>query len=361
MPLRPHLPLTPHRRTQHARCPAAPFSSTPHGAGPGCVQPGRRGLLIATAGVVGLMATGGALWIAPRLPGSPAPARPGGPPTIASADVHALTAPPEAEAGVEALGRYLALIGPDEERVARAVYRWVTDRVRYDVAAWRGGGGEASPEGVLRRRAAVCAGYANLTAALARAAGLHAEIVEGLAKGAGYDPDQPGDKANHAWNSVSINGEWRLLETTWGAGHVAGDAFQPSFSEFYFCPPPEQLLWSHLPDDQHWQLVARPLSRRTFLDRPWLRPPAFALGIQPPAGTTWRLRAPVRVEVTAPRDVAIAAQLVTQGRHRSLPVLRSGTLAAVEVPPLPAGGGLQLFAGPKSASVLEAVLSYHLT
>ena len=59
-----------------------------------------------------------------------------------------------------------------------------------------------------------------------RAAGVHAKMITGYLKGAGYFPDYHfGDKSDPfrgSWNAVLIDGQWRLLDTNWGSRHVTG-------------------------------------------------------------------------------------------------------------------------------------------
>ena len=71
----------------------------------------------------------------------------------------------------------------------------------------------------------MCAGYANLLAAMGEAAGV--EIVV-----------------------------------------VVGDAFVREYEASYFMTPPEVFGLSHFPDDPKWQLVAASVSRGEFLRWP---------------------------------------------------------------------------------------------
>ncbi|MCS7045368.1 MAG: transglutaminase-like domain-containing protein, partial [Gemmataceae bacterium] len=48
-------------------------------------------------------------------------------------DQHALKAPPEAEASLDSLAEYLAKPCKTDRDKARAIYRWITDRIAYDV------------------------------------------------------------------------------------------------------------------------------------------------------------------------------------------------------------------------------------
>jgi transglutaminase/protease-like cytokinesis protein 3 len=135
---------------------------------------------------------------------------------------------------VKELAGLLSPQGRTEAEKARLAYSWVTQHIAYDVTLNRD---DLSPEGVLQRRQTICGGYANLYQALAKAMGLRAVIVEGYAKGVGGIVGED-SRLNHAWNAVEMAGVWYLIDTTWGAGNVNDQQFQPRFSSFYFATPP---------------------------------------------------------------------------------------------------------------------------
>ncbi len=194
---------------------------------------------------------------------------------FAAIDKHALDAPAEAEASLAALAKYLVEPCKTEQDKARAVYRWITDRIAYDAEAFfKGKPRDSSPAGVLRQRKAVCEGYSNLYADLAARAGLKVRRVDGFMK-------SPTISGAHAWNVVEIDGSWRLLDSTCGAGHLAGDKFEKSFSEYYFFTPPASLVFSHLPRDARMQLLDPPLTTREFQAQPAVSAVLFELGVSP--------------------------------------------------------------------------------
>ena len=49
--------------------------------------------------------------------------------------------------------------------------------------------------------------------------------------------------------------------------------------KIYFCTPPEQLIFSHWPDDKKWQLLENPLCLREFQPLQDLIPCSFNLGV----------------------------------------------------------------------------------
>lgn len=168
-------------------------------------------------------------------------------------------------AEVAALSRKLVKGLRTDSARAAAIYEWVARNVRYDAQSFfRGGDGYEKAEEVYRHRMALCGGYVALYERIAREAGMRAVPITGYAKGVDYRFGRSTRKPNHAWLAMSIGGEWRLIDPTWGAGVINGRAFEPSFSWDYFLVSPEELILSHYPEDAAWQLLDRPLARRDF-------------------------------------------------------------------------------------------------
>lgn len=158
---------------------------------------------------------------------------------------------------------------------AKAVHDWVADRITYDVAALKGRRPPQDAETVFRSRYAVCAGYSQLFAAVAKAAGLEAEYVVGDAKGANGEVDGAG----HAWNAVKLADAWYLVDTTWDSGSVGSDGFQKGYKTDYLFTPPAIFRATHLPKEDKWQIVA-PISRGEFMRMPQLAPDFFKRGMK---------------------------------------------------------------------------------
>lgn len=182
-------------------------------------------------------------------------------------DSVALAVPAHAATSVDSIAHYLGrgLATPEEK--ARAIYRWVTENIDYDVRAFYGNRMAIplqTPENVLRRRRAICDGYSGLVWALGQRMGLEMSVVEGWAKGGGRDPRDAPRRGRHSWNAVRIDGEWRLIDATWGAGDLIGRDFVRRVRDFFFFADPEKLSFSHLPRDPLWQLLEAPLSTAQF-------------------------------------------------------------------------------------------------
>jgi transglutaminase/protease-like cytokinesis protein 3 len=91
----------------------------------------------------------------------------------AAIDAHALAASPELESSSKSLAAYLAQDLPSDTEKVRAIYRWIGDRINYDVDAFLSGNVVAmSNDEVLKKRMSVCGGFASLFEELATLAGL---------------------------------------------------------------------------------------------------------------------------------------------------------------------------------------------
>jgi hypothetical protein len=173
-------------------------------------------------------------------------------------DRQALETPDGAEGDVERLGRHLGSIGRNDRERARAIFRWITSRVAYDAEGLANKRIEDTrAEGVLKSRKTICDGYANLFEKLGKFAGLEVVKIPGHAKPNDFTPGDSfrKDSITHAWNAVKIDGTWRLVDSTWGAGAVNGGRFVPRLNEYYFLTPASQLAFSHFPKEARWQLV----------------------------------------------------------------------------------------------------------
>ena len=234
----------------------------------------------------------------------------------AQADARALAAPPEMEDSVPHLAAYLTEgLSSDGEKV-RSIFRWVTSHVRYDMQGFRTAEyGDFSPRGVLRSRRAVCEGYSGLFEALAQAAGIEVATIHGFAKGVGYTAGDPVPMTyNHAWNAVKVEGIWRLLDCTWGAGALDEKGeYVAAFDPFYFFTPPEAFIYTHFPSDPAWQLLGRPLRREAFEALPQLKPAFFTCGLSFSGVPTGHLRVPgaeATIAFEAPADVEVKILLL---------------------------------------------------
>jgi hypothetical protein len=202
------------------------------------------------------------------------------PPTNADIDRHALLATQDVELSLDRLAEYLTKDFTKDRDKVRAIYRWIADRISYDVdALLTNHPGEVRPEAVLRGRQATCFGYAALFETLARRAGLEAAIIPGFVKGVTNPDENRPFRPNHAWNAVKIESRWHLVDVTLGSGYVRLQRFRKVFQEQFFLPPAHHLLLTHYPVDPRWQLVPVPLGPHQWDRMPHVDMELFSMGI----------------------------------------------------------------------------------
>ena len=200
---------------------------------------------------------------------------------LATVDAHALAATAQSEVTILSLAQYLGAGASSDVEKARAVYRWVADRIAYDAKSFfNQTHSSVDPDAVFQLRLAACGGYAALFERLAKESGLEATTIIGYAKGIAHIAGGSMAEPNHAWNAVKLDSKWQLIDTTWGSGYVSDGAYVKRFSETFFLPSPEQLAFSHFPQDAAWQLRSeRSLSKTEFESLPEINTAFFNLGI----------------------------------------------------------------------------------
>jgi hypothetical protein len=241
------------------------------------------------------------------------------PARLAAMDELAIRAPASAASTIEGLASYLTSPAQNDIEKARAIYRWITENIAYNFDGYLAKQyGDQSAAAVLKRRTAVCAGYANLFEALGKSAGLKVAVVEGWSKGYGYVDNTLYGDPNHAWNAVKLGGNWYLIESTWGSGFIGEEKrFVRRFESFYFLVPPEQLIFTHYPVDPRWQLLAESLTKDQFLSSPRVWPQFFEDGLALVSNTSGTITAKkeIVVEVAAPQDALLSASLRHAGER----------------------------------------------
>lgn len=143
------------------------------------------------------------------------------------------------------LDAMLKPISNDEEK-AWLVYQWVTRHFRHDsrLASRIGDPGKHSLDALYLQGAGSCAVYANVVHRLLAHAGFEVKTVYGTVK-AGAGSIRRGLSVNHVWNAVKIDGQWRVIDATWGSGYVGSQGFQRDQNDLFFLMPPELAVLSH--------------------------------------------------------------------------------------------------------------------
>lgn len=191
-------------------------------------------------------------------------------PDFRSIDKHVRKTPVKLQTNLPQLAAYLSEPAADELEKVRSIYVWITQNIQYDETAYKNGNRRVNRNNadILRRRQAVCFGYASLFKAMCREVGLEAEVVSGYSKGTlTAKPDL--EEADHAWNAVKIDNQWYLLDATWGGSLIdKNNNFLSVKGDAYFLSPPEEFVLSHLPNLPMWQLLDCPITPPIFARQP---------------------------------------------------------------------------------------------
>jgi len=267
----------------------------------------------------------------------------------AAIDTHALNAPASLRHDLPRLAAYLVKPARNDREKARAIFRWVTANIDYDADSYfRNDYTPHNTEDVLSSGKAVCDGYANLFKQLADQVGLETVMISGFTKGFSYLTRGRLGLVDHAWNAVKIDGQWQLLDSTWGAGYLNGrkKSFERRFKPHYFLTPPAVFIFDHFPDNPRWQLLTNQLSKKAFAQLTYLRSGFFKAGLElisHPQGDL-QTRGNLTITLRAPKGSYISALLVQGEKNlpRSLVNLeRQGELYSI-TPSFPKNGDYRL-------------------
>lgn len=229
-------------------------------------------------------------------------------------DEYALKTPKSAEKSIKTLAAYLIKPAKNDLEKVRVIYRWVTANISYDTEAFFSGNyGSTSANDVLKNKSSICEGYSGLFSELAKAAGIEVVKIGGYAKGYGYKVgDNLNGPTNHAWNAVKLAGKWYLLDSTWGAGYVDNNSkFVRSYKEYYFLTPPGNFIYDHLPEDEKWQLLDKPITKKEYEEMPFLKATFFDDGLKLISHKKSIIQTDSQLEVvlSAPDDVLLLTSL----------------------------------------------------
>ncbi|XP_013408285.1 uncharacterized protein LOC106172195 isoform X2 [Lingula anatina] len=172
-----------------------------------------------------------------------------------------------------------------ELEAVRAIFRWMTSKnlhtVQFDKEP------KNSPEEIVCGFRSKKSTYARIFETLCLYSGIHCVTLTGFAKGVDYRPGVKfaGGPYNHSWNAVYVDGSWQLVDSHWATRYLQSEKNSPEnlvyeYDDFYFLTNPEQLIYSHWPEEQPWQLLPRPLSLPEFEDLPLAKSHFFKCGMQ---------------------------------------------------------------------------------
>jgi hypothetical protein len=195
----------------------------------------------------------------------------------------------------ELTGKY-----PEQLYKARAIFKWITENIRYDYKYYNKYNFKGKDpktyrckndrdcearkiaweikyiDKVLRKKKAVCLGYSMLFKKMCDLAGLQSEVITGYVRTEYYQVGTAGT-LDHAWNAVWIDSACYLLDVTWSAGGCARDddgkmlSFQKEFNHYYWLTPAEDFARNHFPQNKKWVLLSN-YTKEHFAANPYYFP-----------------------------------------------------------------------------------------
>lgn len=256
--------------------------------------------------------------------------------------------PADVETGPASVARWIAQRERDPWQRVKALHDWVADRIAYDADAYYSRSLPAQDaETVVRRRTAVCAGYANLLAAMGAASGDEIVVVPGDARNDGADLTGEG----HAWSAVRIGGRWTLVDATWDAGYLKDRRFVKRYRTSYLFVPPAVIGVTHFPEDPVWQLREPLLTRGEFFRQPVLKAGFYAEGLSlvSPSRSQVTVDGELPVELRNPRERFLLADFVADdGSAKGDCKVENGDAPRLDCRfPAPGSYRVHLYVGPK--------------
>ena len=181
---------------------------------------------------------------------------------------HAKMAPDSVESNFLDLALYLKGPAKNDKEAVETIFYWMATNITYfndpylelDYS-------DNIAETTLLTKKSGCEGNARLFYELCKAIQIECEVIFGYAEGYRFDSEQL-SKPNHGWNAVKINDKWELVDATWGSGGSikVGDSksYVPDLDLRYLFADPEDFIIDHFPLNARWQLLDKPISKRTF-------------------------------------------------------------------------------------------------
>lgn len=189
----------------------------------------------------------------------------------------------------DSLAKLLTVSYTTDLQKVRAIFSWIAQHISYNTfvissnrkftsskyivqpddtsAEWKSAI-EMTAIKVLKKRTAVCDGYAKLFKTLCDYTNVRSEIITGYARG--YMESENKFRSNHTWNAVMIDSVWKLLDVTWASGYINyTNQFAPRLDDTYFLTPPQQFIHDHYPEDITWTLMDDPPTMNEFKRMPY--------------------------------------------------------------------------------------------
>ncbi|KAK1144352.1 hypothetical protein N8T08_005504 [Aspergillus melleus] len=200
----------------------------------------------------------------------------------------------------------------------RALFTWVSEKIAWDEPVEEM---DIDLKRVLQTKRGSPQEVAFLVRDMCAAVGLHAETIKGFLKTPGelYEIDSL-SRANHWWNAVLVDGEWRIMDCSLASPTNPQRSefvttFSPAAETWYFLARPLEICYTHVPLIPEEQHICPPISPDVLLALPAACPPYFKMNMQFPDYDTSLVRIDglevMQIRLLVPADVECAAEVET--------------------------------------------------
>jgi hypothetical protein len=170
----------------------------------------------------------------------------------------------------------------------RAIFRWITDNIHYDLNLyneviekqrrlrhhrkklldWKKQFDNKVQRRLYNKQSTICDGYASLLERMSNHVGISCVKISGYARTSKQAIGK--GQSNHAWNAVKIGARWYLCDATWASSKLdpATLKFHRRFDRNYFLTDPSLFIANHFPSDTSWILLHDKPSLKEFLNGP---------------------------------------------------------------------------------------------
>ena len=150
---------------------------------------------------------------------------------------------------------------------AKAIFIWIASNIAYDNELRTNLQLQNSIytseknvlKNVLKRKKALCGGYAFLYQKLCEQVGIESQVIHGYSKKY-YKIKKGNNQVDHTWNAVKIGGNWRLLDITLARSQQQNKII----NMYWFNTNPVFFIKTHYPENTKWSLLSNPISKSEF-------------------------------------------------------------------------------------------------
>ncbi|KAI1005407.1 hypothetical protein K3495_g2812 [Podosphaera aphanis] len=204
----------------------------------------------------------------------------------------------------------------------RAIFIWISEKIAWEEDFE----GHVDSRRVIQSKKGCAQEVAILVKEMCAAVGIHAEIVNGYLKTPGEIPDwSTFPRANHWWNCILVDGEWRIMDCALAAPtHPRRSLYSSAHSHvaesWWFLARPTKICWTHIPDQPRQQHICPPAPHEILLALPCACPPFFKNDIEMVDYDTSLVRIEdlelAHIKFTVPADIECVAEVEAKAFDR---------------------------------------------